>query len=112
LSFFDKSTPIDWSINPDLTEEYKRIIDLRNESNAIRRGDLQSFSDDDVCAFTKSKGDEEVLVIVNLRSTPSAYTVPDSLKDNHWKDAYTGADATVPSQLDLQPYQYHVYKGR
>ncbi len=36
LSFFDKSTPIDWSINPDLTEEYKRIIGLRNESDAIR----------------------------------------------------------------------------
>ena len=112
LSFFDRSTPIDWSLNPDLTAEYKRIIGLRNASDAIRRGELQSFSDDDVCAFSKSKGAEKVLVIVNLRGTPSTYTVPDALKGDHWKDAYTGADATVSGQLDLQPYQYHVYEKR
>ena len=112
LSFFDKSTPIDWSMNPDLTEEYKRIIGLRNESGAIRRGELQSFGNDDVCAFSKSKGAEKVLVIVNLRDTPSSYAVPDALQGEHWKDAYTGADVTVPARLDFQPYQYHVYKKR
>ncbi len=77
LSFFDKSTPIDWSINSDLAGEYQRIIGLRNGSNAIKRGDLQSFSTDDVCAFAKSREAEEILVIVNLRNTPSAFNLPD-----------------------------------
>ena len=112
LSFFDKTTPIDWSLNPEMTAEYKRIIGLRNESDAIRRGELQSFDDDDVCAFTKSQAAEKILVIVNLRGAPSSYTVPEALQGKHWKDAYTGADAAVPAQLDLQPYQYRVYKRR
>ena len=112
LSFFDRSTPIDWSINPDLTEEYKRIVALRNGSEAIRRGELQSFSDDDVCVFTKSKGAEEVLVIDNLRGTPSAYTVPEAWQGNRWKDAFTGENVSLPAQLELQPYQYNVYKNR
>ena len=112
LSFFDQTTPIDWSTNPDLTAEYKRIIGLRNESNAIRRGELQSFGDDDVCAFSKTKDAEEVLVVVNLRNAPGSYTVPEALQSKQWKDAYTGADVTVPAQLDLQPYQYHVYRKR
>ncbi len=112
LSFFDRSTPIDWSINPDLTEEYKRIIGLRNQSDAIRRGELQSFGDDDICAFSKSKGAEEVLVIDNLRGTPSTYTVPETLRGDHWKDAYTGENVELPGQLSLQPYQYNVYKNR
>jgi glycosidase len=112
LSFFDQSTPIDWSINPDLTEQYKRIIGLRNESSALRKGDLQSFCSDDVCAFTKSLGAAQVLVIVNLRHTASTFTRPDAVAGDGWKDAYSGADVTVPGQLDLQPYQYLVYTKR
>lgn len=110
LSFFDKSTPIDWSSNPDLTEDYKRIIGFRNDSDALKRGELHSFSNDDVCAFSKSRGAEEILVIVNLRNAPRAFTLPAALLGARWKDAYTGADVSVPDQMDLQPYQYHVYK--
>ena len=68
LSFFDKSTPIDWSANPALLEEYKRIIALRNGSNAIRKGSLQSFCSDDVCAFSKTSDADEIFVVVNLRN--------------------------------------------
>jgi glycosidase len=112
LSFFDQSTPIDWSINPDLTGEYKRIIGLRTASNALRRGELHSFTTDDVCAFSKSWEAEEILVLVNLRSTPSSCPMPEPLLGKSWKDAFTGTDVTLPRQVDLQPYQYLVYKKR
>ncbi len=51
-------------------------------------------------------------MIVNLRSTPGTYVVPESLQGDQWKDAYTGAETSVPGQLALQPYQYLVYKKR
>ncbi len=110
LSFFDKTTPIDWSINSDLTEEYKRIIGLRNASKTIRRGELHSFCTNDVCAFTKSLGTEQIVVIVNLRRTPSTYTMPDALVGSGWKEAFSGAEVTLLNRLELQPYQYQVYK--
>ena len=112
LSFFNKSTPIDWSTNPELTGEYQRIIGLRNASDAIKRGELRSFDDDDVCAFTKTLSSEQILVVVNLRNEPLTYPTPESLVGDGWKDAYSGAATTVPSQFDLQPYEYHVYKKR
>ena len=112
LGFFDNNTPIDWSLNPALTEEYKRIINFRNESKTIRRGELQSFDDDDVCAFTKSLADEQVLVIINMRNTPVTYTVPDQLVGDGWKDAYSGASVALTKTLDLPPYQYSVYLKR
>ncbi len=112
LSFFDKSTPIDWSINPELSEEYKRIMGLRASSNALRRGELHSFDTDDVCAFDKTAEAEEILVIDNLRATASTFTVPEPLLAKSWKDAYTGADVTLPSEVNLTPYQYLVYKQR
>ena len=111
LSFFDKSTPIDWSTNTSLLEEYKRIIGLRNDSQALRRGELVSFSTDDVCAFTKSYGAEKILVIVNMRGTSSAFTMPPALLGSHWKDAYSGKDVIVPDRLELKSYQYSVYKS-
>ena len=112
LSFFDKSTPIDWSINPELTGEYQRIIGLRNASDAIKRGELRSYDNDDVCAFTKTLGSEQILVVVNLRNEPLTYPTPGSLVGDGWKDAYSGAATAVPGQFDLQPYEYHVYKKR
>ena len=112
LSFFDNSTPIDWSINPDLLAEYKRIIGLRNDSEALRTGELRSFGNDNVCAFSKSRDAQEVLVIVNLRNTLSTFTMPPALLGTRWKDAFTGKDVLVPDQADLQPYQYNVYKKR
>ena len=110
LSFFDNSTPINWSVNPDLNEEYKQIIHLRNDSKAIRKGVLASFCNDDVCAFTKTLDDDKILVVVNLRNAPITYTVPESLVGDGWKDAYTGTAATVPHELEMQPYQYTVYR--
>ena len=108
LSFFDKSTPIDWSINPDLTGEYKQIIALWSDNKALRRGTLHSFSDNDVCAFTKSLGTEQFLVIVNLRRTPSKFATPNALVGDGWRNAFGDEAVTLSGQLNLEPYQYLV----
>ena len=110
LSFFDNTTPIDWSADPDLNGEYQRIIHLRNESKALRRGALASFSNDDVCAFTKTVDGDKVFVVINLRNTPTTFPIPESLAGEGWQDAYTGAATTVPHELEMQPYQYTVYR--
>ena len=112
LSFFDRSTPIDWSIHPELTEEYTRILHLRNDSEAIRKGQLESFGTDDVCAFTKTQGDEQILVVANLRNTPDACALPEALSAEQWQDAYSGAAITLGKEVDLKPYQYNVYKKK
>jgi glycosidase len=54
---------IDWTPNPSVTAEYKKIIGFRNSSNAIRRGKLTSYSNADVCAFIKEDGKEKVFVL-------------------------------------------------
>ena len=112
LSFFDRSTPIDWSIHPEITEEYTRILHLRNDSEAIRKGRLNSFGTDDVCAFTKTRGDEQILVVVNLRNTPGVCALPAEVSAEQWQDAYSGAAATLDKEVELKPYQYSVYKKK
>ncbi len=58
-----------------LLEHYRRLIKVRNDSAALRRGDVQvvSFgtSHPSLFAFTRSLEQETVLVVVNLGADPS-----------------------------------------
>jgi glycosidase len=103
-------TKIDWTINPDVTAEYKKVIAFRNKSIAIRRGELTSYSSDDVCVFTKTLGNDKVLVLSNLRDRAVTYTFPAALANTGWKDAFTGGKTTTGKEITVEPYQYIVLK--
>jgi glycosidase len=112
LTFPFTETKIDWTLNNyDMTAEYKRIISFRNSSEVIRRGELASYSDDDVCVFTKTRGSNKVLVLSNLRDKQVTYTLPAPLVNSSWKDAFTGIKTTLKTTVTLEPYSYIVYKN-
>jgi glycosidase len=102
---------IDWSLNADVTAEYKKIIKFRNDSKAIRRGKLTSYSSADVCAFTKEEGGERVFVLSNLRNKRVTYAVPENLSRTNWKIVFTGAKMGAPNRISLGPYSYLVLKN-
>jgi glycosidase len=111
LTFPFTSSKIDWSINPDVTAEYKKIISFRNQSQAVRRGKLTSYSSDDVCAFTKTMDDEKVLVISNFRNKEVYYTIPNQFNNSVWLDAYNGEHVRLNDNITLAPYSYLVLKN-
>ena len=110
LVFPFTSKKIDWTLNPNITAEYKKVIAFRNSSNAIRRGELTSYTTDNVCAFTKKSGKEKVLVISNLRDTSVAYTLPATLKNSTWKNAMNKGNVTLSANISLPAYSYLVLK--
>jgi len=105
IDFFYR-TPIDWTTNPDMKAEYKKIINFRNTSNSVKNGDLAVYCSDDVAVFTKT-ADQPVLVVASIRGYSTTYTVPAALQGS-WKNAFTGATVTLGNQLFLQPYQHMV----
>jgi len=109
VPFMGARKPIDWTPNPALTREYKQLIRFRNGSNAVRNGALASFSTDDVCAFTKTAGKEQVLVLANLRNAAVNYPVPASVGSTGWRNAFDGKPAAL-TNLTLEPYQYLILK--
>jgi glycosidase len=111
LTFPFTSTKIDWSINPDIKAEYKKIIAFRNGSNAVRRGTLQSFSTSDVVAFTKEMGAEKVTVIINMRNTNINYTTPPTLVGTSWTNAMNNSATVLGATVSLQPYEYLLLKN-
>ena len=110
LVFPFTSKNIDWTINPDVTAEYKKVIAFRNSSNAIRRGELTSYTTDNVCAFTKKWGKEEVLVISNLRDSSINYPIPATLKNSTWKNAMKEGKVTLSANINLPAYYYLILK--
>lgn len=74
-----------------------------------RNGELASYSSDDVCAFTKTEGQERVLVLANLRNAPVSYAVPVVVGRTGWRNAFDGPPAAL-ELLTLLPYQYLILK--
>ena len=112
ITFPFTSNKIDWSLNPDVTAEYKKIIAFRNSSAAIRGGQLFSYTSDDVVAFTKQEGTEKDFVMVNVRNNAVDYTLPSALSGTTWTDALNGGNVTLTTNVTLQPYTYMVLKNQ
>ncbi|MDQ2720056.1 MAG: alpha-amylase family glycosyl hydrolase [Bacteroidota bacterium] len=110
ITFPFSTVKIDWTLNPDLTAEYKKVIAFRNSSTAIRRGQLTSYTSTDVCAFTKIQTGDTALVISNLRNSTINYSLPAALANTAWQDAMNGGTVTLTTQLTLSPYSYFILK--
>ena len=101
---------IDWSLNPSMKEEYKRIMAFRNSSIALRRANPASYSSADICAFTKTSGTDNVFVAVNTRNAVINYVLPAAVANATWTDAMSGAVVNLNTQITLQAYGYIVFK--
>ena len=101
------SVTIDWDQNEDVTAEFKKVLDFRTQSEAIRRGELSNFSNEDVVAFSKVASDEKVAVFANLRFTRDTFTIPAGLAGTY-NDAYTGESVTLVEgeALPLEGFEY------
>lgn len=110
ITFPFTTVKIDWTHHAAITAEYKKLIAFRNNSAAVRKGALTTYSNEDVCVFTKELNNEKVLVMANLRNTTVTYTVPAAIAGN-WKQAFDAAPVTLNGRLTLSPYEYRVLQN-
>ena len=101
---------IDWTINPAVTATYTQIINLRNNSAAIRRGALTSYDNNDICAFTKVSPGDTVFAMVNLRNSPMTYQIPAALQNTSWSDGFSGNAQSLGAQVTLPAYGFTVLR--
>ena len=107
---FFSNQPINWSQNPDMLQAYKDLLALYNNSKPLRKGDLTSFSNNDVLAFTRGFENEEVLVINNLRDHSVTFSLPDSLKNTIWINAFDNSSIPLGESISLGNYEYIILK--
>ncbi|MBK9257162.1 MAG: alpha-amylase [Saprospiraceae bacterium] len=107
LPFFSRS-PIDWSTNPDMMQEYKKLMALRSSTPAARSGSPEQFSTFDVTAFRRKAGSNELLVMVNVRNSTKTYNIPASFQNTVWKDGMTNENITLGTSLNLNAFEYKI----
>ena len=104
-------TKINWSLNPQLKEEYKRILKFRAGSDAVKRGNLTSYSTADICAFVKEKDSEKVLIISNVRNKSIDFAIPSSLENTEWNDMMNGGKINLSNKISIPAYGYLILKN-
>ena len=90
------------AVMPELLEGYKRMIRLRNEHPALRRGSFQTLLTDDeqdLFVFLRAHEGEELLVALNAGNTPARFDLPEGA----WSPVHGG---------DLEPGVVEATSGR
>lgn len=107
LPFFEGNfTSIAWNLNPVYAATYKRLMIFRAQSEAIRGGILQNYTNPDVSAFVREGANEEVLVLVNVRDSQSEFVVPDEFINTTWTNVLEDQQSIeLMDKVVLQPFQ-------
>jgi len=107
---FFSNQPVNWSQHPEMLQAYKDILAFYNSSEALRKGDWTSYSTEDVLAFTRKDGMEEVFVMDNLRDRVVSYTIPVGFKNTVWMDVVSNSSVTLVDILEMPGYKYQIFK--
>ena len=116
LAFFDKDV-INWT-NLEMANFYQALLELKRQNPALWNGkhggdltEVEIDKNEAVCAFTRKKNDNKILVVLNLSEMPQNA----KLKGQHFFGNYSelfsqsrvrfGLDANVA----LEPWEYRVY---
>ncbi len=109
MSIFTRD-PINWSVNPDVTAAYKKIIQFRASHEAVKTGNITPYYHADVVAFKKTLQEKKVLVLVNVHNKTVTYAIPAELKGTSWIDLQNQA-INLQDQITLQPFEYKLLSG-
>ncbi len=108
ITFPFTSVKINWTPNPSVTGTYKQIIAFVDTSDVVKEGTLTSYSNNDICLFTKEWNSKQICVMVNMRNAIVDCNMPPVLQNTTWKDAFGATTYTVSNSIRFQPYQYKI----
>jgi len=107
INFFN-NVAVDYTANPDMVAAYKKILAFRAAHEAVKTGTLTQFNDNNIVAFEKKSGTDDVVILVNVRNSAQTYSVPASLQNTTWKNGLTNANVTLGTQYAFPANGYLV----
>jgi alpha-amylase len=114
LEFFEKD-PIAWNGKYELAPFYKTLFALRQQHPALHAdvgvNYIQTSESHNVLAYTRTKGEKQVVVILNLsRNGNLNVNLTDGQIGGTYRNVFTGGQVDFASQkqVTLQPWEYLV----
>lgn len=93
-----------------MLQAYKELLSFYNNSKPLRKGSLTSYSSEEVLAFTRGFENEEVFVIDNLRDHSVTYSIPQTLRNSLWLNAFDNASVSLGESIALENFEYIILK--
>lgn len=109
INFFHY-VPVDWKSNPALRAEYARLMHLYNTRPALRKGEAIPTPDEDCILVEKRLGDEQILVMANVRPEAVRPALPESWQGRTVTDLMSGEQLTLEPTLALDAYAYRIFQ--
>lgn len=117
LRFFDKDT-IGFSDNPPYESFFRSLNNLKKDNQAIWNGDnggtlYTVHVDNAVWVYARQKGDDKVLVIVNLSPDVHNVKLKSDVFAGKYRDTFTGDKVKLGSKYkgELKPWSYVVLEN-
>jgi oligo-1,6-glucosidase len=94
---------------------YKKLIELRKQNEVVVYGtyDLLMEDDEQIFAFTRTLGDDQLLVICNFSDQQPVFTLPESVRYSSKELLISNLEVDENQSIDeltLQPYEARVYR--
>ena len=114
LDFFEKDA-IDWT-NEEYVEFYQTLITLKKEYEVFWNGadggsmEVLATDNDSVFVFNRSKGNDDIFVLLNLSEAENTLTIPEGFA-GAYEEYFTEETEILNAgeELVLEPWQYNVY---
>lgn len=106
LSFFT-TTAINWNSNPSYTEEYREVMAAYHASAPLRGGKPALYDTGYIASIYYKGG---LLVVANTSGSDIQVMTPGGHSGKKATDLITGQSESIPSALNLEGYQYKIWK--
>ena len=114
INFFHY-VPVNWSANPEIRNEYKKLISIYNEHPSLRSSGKVTPCDDDennVLCVDRVLNNDNVLVVVNVRNAETAFDLPPMWANRTVTNLMNGEEVTLVPRIILKPYQYLLFNNK
>lgn len=110
LSFFSNNV-MKWESNKAYTDEYIKVMEAFNSTRDVRVKEPVMANTGNVAKLTFQNSKGEVLVVmVNTKNETATVKVPLAVVGKEVTDLMTGNKVTAASAIDMEPYQYIIYR--
>ncbi len=118
LEFFKKDV-IEWNGNNQLHDFYKTLLALHTNNTALRAADpncntyqITSIEENNVIAFLRKKGNNEVLVLLNFSNEKITFEIHHEELDGIYLNVFSKelTELKGGKEFELQPWGFLVYE--
>lgn len=98
---------MDWNSNPDYTDEYQKVMAAYQETADLRGEDPVLYNTGNIVSIYYKGG---LFVVANTKGSKVSVKTPMERTGDKVKDMVTGETGSIPAALELDAYEYKIWK--